>query len=80
MADPERVDAQLCAVVGLERGLEKEHPWCQVHIAMEVARSRYLDSPMISPNVRSDPVLRGVTTEAPAAPLLYLVLDKLNLI
>jgi hypothetical protein len=68
VADPERVDAQLQAVVGLEMGLEKEHPRSQVHTAMEVARPRYLDSPMISPNVRSDPVLGGVATEAPAVP------------
>jgi hypothetical protein len=68
--------------MGLEKmGLEKEHPRGQVHIAMEVARFRYLDSPIISPNVRSEPVLGGIATEAPAViPLLYLVLNKLNLI
>lgn len=31
-------------------------------------------------NVHSDPVFGGVATEAPAVPLLYLVLDKLDLI
>ena len=59
--------------------LAKEHPWCQVRIAMEVARSRYLDSPMISPNVFC-PVLSGVAAEARAATLPYLVLDKPNVI
>jgi hypothetical protein len=39
-----------------------------VHIAMEVARFRYLDSPIISPNARSEPVSSGVATEAPASP------------
>jgi hypothetical protein len=50
------------------------------HIAMEIAWPGYLYSPMISPNVCSDSVSSRVATEAAAAPLLYPVLDKSNLI